>query len=517
MAINTRLTAVAAARDQPLLTALAAAGSGGQAPDVVAVAVSDLGTAGLDRYLGGPAELAATACGITGRAGEVTQFPIALPAATAAETQPAPGGPHAGGGRWGRLMLVGLGGESAAEMRAAGAALGRRLTGPARVLTSVAHGRRQPAVSAFAEGLLLGGYRFSLGEADMAGEVGPLEVSLLTQEPDACQAVLDRATAVTGAVSLARDLANTPSDRKSPAWLADQAVAVAAANGLAVRVWDERDLASEGFGGLLGVGAGSVRPPRLIMLSYHPPHPARHIVLVGKGITFDSGGLSLKPNDNMKMMKTDMAGGAVVIAVASALAALAAPVRVTGLIAAAENMPSGSALRPGDVITHYGGQTVEVLNTDAEGRLVLADALRYARSVLSPDIIVDIATLTGAARVALGRTGALYANDDALAAALLTAAADSGEALWRMPLVDEYREGLDSPVADLANVARGTRTRAGSIDAAVFLREFAGEGPWAHLDVAGAARANADDGETAKGATGFGTRLLLRWLCPTPA
>jgi leucyl aminopeptidase len=519
LAINARLTAVAAARDQPLLTALAAVGgSGGQAPDVVAVAVSDLETADLDRYLGGPAGLAAAACGITGRAGEVVQLPIALPAGTAAETQPAPGGLHAGGGRWGRLMLVGLGGESAAEMRAAGAALGRRLTSPARVLTSVAHGRCEPAVSAFAEGLLLGGYRFSLREADMAGEAAPLEVSLLTREPDACQTVLDRATAVTRAVSLARDLANTPSDRKSPAWLADQAVAVAVANGLAARVWDERDLASEGFGGLLGVGAGSVRPPRLIMLSYHPPHPARHIVLVGKGITFDSGGLSLKPNDNMKMMKTDMAGGAVVIAVASALAALAAPVRVTGLIAAAENMPSGSALRPGDVITHYGGQTVEVLNTDAEGRLVLADALWYARSVLRPDIIVDIATLTGAARVALGsRTGALYANDDALAAALLTAAADSGEALWRMPLVDEYREGLDSPVADLANVARGTGTRAGSIDAAMFLREFAGECPWAHLDVAGAARADADDGEIAKGATGFGTRLLLRWLCPTPA
>src|SRR6266705_4109265 len=197
----------------------------------------------------------------------------------------------------------------------------------------------------------------------------------------------------------------------------------------------------------------------------------------------------------------------------SALPGLGAAVRVTGLVATAENMPSGSAMRPGDVITHFGGRTTEVLNTDAEGRLVLADALAYADTVLEPDVLVDIATLTGAARVALGGTlGALYASDDSLAAALLAAATEAGEPLWRMPLVDDYRDALDSPVADLANVPHGDRARAGSIDAALFLREFTGGRPWAHLDIAGAARSSSDEGEITKGATGFGTRLLLSWL-----
>ncbi len=236
------------------------------------------------------------------------------------------------------------------------------------------------------------------------------------------------------------------------------------------------------------------------------------MVLIGKGITFDSGGLSLKPNDGMKLMKTDMAAGAAVIGAMSALGRLGVQARVTGLVAAAENMPSGTAMRVGDVITHYGGQTVEVLNTDAEGRLVLADALAYADDALAPDLVVDLATLTGAARVALGTSiAALYATDDELATALLDAGTASGDRLWRMPLAGDYRSGLDSPVADLANVARAGG-RAGSIDAALFLREFAGRRSWAHLDIAGAARATSDDGENTKGATGFGTRLLLRWL-----
>jgi len=305
-----------------------------------------------------------------------------------------------------------------------------------------------------------------------------------------------------------------PSAMKSPEWLAAEAVRVAAVSGLSVRVADPAELASEGFGGLLGVGSGSVRPPRLIELSYEPPDWDRHVVLAGKGITFDSGGLSLKPTENMKLMKTDMAGGAAVIATMSALGRLGARARVTGLVAAAENMPSGSALRPGDVITHYGGTTTEVLNTDAEGRLVLADALAYAVARLQPDVILDIATLTGSARVALGTTlGALYATDDGLASDLVAASAAAGEPLWRMPLVEDYRDALDSPIAELANVPHTTaRPRAGSIDAALFLREFTGGLPWAHLDIAGAARSTADDGEQSKGATGFGTRALLHWL-----
>jgi leucyl aminopeptidase len=322
---------------------------------------------------------------------------------------------------------------------------------------------------------------------------------------------LRRAAAIAGAVALTRDLANAPSAGKSPAWLADQAVSATGEHGVAARVWTGAELSAGGFGGILAVGAGSVRPPALIELTYAPAEADSHVVLVGKGITFDSGGLSLKPNDAMKSMKTDMAGGAAVIAVMSALSRLGVRKRVTGLIAAAENMPSGSAYRPGDVITQFGGRTVEVLNTDAEGRLVLADALAYADAVLKPDQMVDIATLTGAARTALGTShAALYSTSDTLAGSLLAAGDASGDRLWRMPLAQEYLEMLDSPVADLAQVARDDN--AGSIFAALFLREFTGGRPWAHLDIAGAARTTSNDGELTKGATGFGTRLLLRWL-----
>jgi leucyl aminopeptidase len=286
--------------------------------------------------------------------------------------------------------------------------------------------------------------------------------------------------------------------------------------GVEARIWPDDELAASGFGGILAVGSGSVRPPRLIELSYRPPDARDHIVLVGKGITFDSGGLSLKPNDNMMAMKTDMAGGGAVIAVMSALAGLGVRARVTGLIAAAENMPSGSAYRPGDVICQYGGTSVEVLNTDAEGRLVLADALAYAAQALAPDRIVDIATLTGAARVALGGVhAALYSTCDELAQELLAAGQASGDRLWRMPLADDYRTSLESPVADLAHVARD-HNPAGSIIAAVFLRGFAAGIPWAHLDIAGPGRSAAADGELSKGATGFGTRLLLTWLADPP-
>jgi leucyl aminopeptidase len=320
------------------------------------------------------------------------------------------------------------------------------------------------------------------------------------------------------AVHLARDLANAPSSTKSPTWLAEQATAVARAAGVAVRVLDEDDLAVQGFGGLLAVGMGSVRPPRLVELTYTPTGPRSdprpHLVLIGKGITFDSGGISLKPSDSMPAMKTDMAGAAAVLAVLSAAVELQVPARVTGLLACAENMPSGSAMRPSDVITHYGGRTVEVLNTDAEGRLVLADCLAYADARLRPDFMVDIATLTGAVGIALGRRdAAMFATDERLARALNRAAEASGERLWRMPFVEDYRPAVDSDVADLSNVAiKPARFSAGSIVAALFLREFVGERAWAHLDIAATGRADADAEELTRGATGFGVRLLLRWL-----
>jgi leucyl aminopeptidase len=260
------------------------------------------------------------------------------------------------------------------------------------------------------------------------------------------------------------------------------------------------------------VGQGSTRPPRLVEARHDGG--GRHVVLVGKGITFDTGGLSLKPNEGMQTMKSDMGGAAAVLGALRAVADLDLPITVTALLACAENMPSGTAQRPGDVLTQYGGRTVEVLNTDAEGRLVLADAIAYADRDLQADVIVDVATLTGAMPVALGRRHAgLFSSDDALAAQLEAASAASGERLWRMPLVEDYRQALDSPVADLRNIGNPKKKLAGgSITAALFLREFAGGRPWAHLDIAGPSWSGSDEDELTKGATGYGVRLLVRWL-----
>jgi leucyl aminopeptidase len=291
---------------------------------------------------------------------------------------------------------------------------------------------------------------------------------------------------------------------------------VAAEARLRVRIRDEVELAAQGFGGIVAVGQGSARPPRLIELAYHPKGASGrtpHVVLVGKGITFDTGGLSLKPREAMAAMKTDMAAGGAVIAVLAALGELGVGVRVTGLVPAAENMPGACAYRPGDVVRHYGGTTSEVFNTDAEGRMVLADALAYADRELDPDVLVDLATLTGAASLGLGRRhAALFTAEEELVRSLVAAAQDSGERVWRLPLVEDYRPSLDSEVADLAHISRDPRISGGAIVAALFLREFVGARRWVHLDIAGPARADADEHEVTKGATGFGVRLLLRWL-----
>ncbi|WP_412516654.1 leucyl aminopeptidase family protein [Actinomadura madurae] len=412
------------------------------------------------------------------------------------------------GDRLRELLLYGVGEAAPADLRKAGAALARRGRGRTGLVAGVPDGD----LAAFTEGALLASYGFKIGAPPSRAPLGTLAV-LTEAGPEADAPAIELGTARARATALARDLANTPSREKDPSWLAAEAERVAAENGLTVRVRGEKELLDEGFGGLLAVGGGSSRPPRLIELLYEPEEPAeRHVVLVGKGITFDSGGLSLKPNDNMKTMKTDMAGGAVVIAVMSALRGLGVRARVTGLVAAAENMPSGSSMRPGDVITHYGGTTSEVLNTDAEGRLVLADALAYAAARLDPDAVVDIATLTGAAKVALGlRHAALLASDDALAEALTRSGTAAGEPVWRLPLVADYRAAIDSDVADINNIGRGGYG-AGTITAALFLREFAGDRPWAHLDIAGPGRATSEDAEITRGATGFGVRLLLDWL-----
>jgi leucyl aminopeptidase len=420
-------------------------------------------------------------------------------------------------GRPARLLLVGVGEDgfelgAEAGWRAAGAALARSAAQD-RTLTIALPARVAPeAVRGLVEGLLLAAYRYRLGEP-RSTDPALRRVTLVVPEAQRVESAVDRARTVAEATYLARDLTNTPSQEKSPAWLAARVTRQAARiPGLQVRVREPEELAADGFGGILAVGSGSTRGPRLVEVGYRPRGASRHVVLVGKGITFDSGGISIKPTEAMKLMRKDMGGAAAVIAATLGAAALRLPVRVTTLAPLAENMVGADAFRPGDVVRHYGGKTSEILNTDAEGRLVLADALAYAARRLAPDVIVDLATLTGANAVALGkRTAALYSDNDQLATALADAARASGERVWRMPLPDDYLDLLGSEVADLVNSAEGG---GGSVTAALYLREFAGplRDRWAHLDMSAPSWAESADGELAKGATGWGVRTLLRWL-----
>ncbi|HEX6194617.1 MAG TPA: leucyl aminopeptidase [Jiangellaceae bacterium] len=410
----------------------------------------------------------------------------------------------------GRVLLVGVGDGSPRDYRRAGAALARKARGLERVVSAVTATAGDAGLRAFIEGATLASYAWWISKPAKA-PLGTLVLALTGDDRDDAVAA---GHGVARAGWLGRDLVHTPSNIKSPQWLADRAAEVADDAGLSVRIWDEKALVDGGFGGILGVGMGSDRPPRLIQLGYTPSDtvPERHIVLVGKGITFDTGGLSLKPRTSMVPMKTDMSGGAVVIAVLSALRAMKCQVRVTGLIPAAENMPGASAQRPSDVIRQYDGTTVEVRNTDAEGRLVLADAMAYAVANLEPSALIDIATLTGAATVGLGRWHApMYATSDDLAAQLAEAGEAAGERLWRMPLVDDYRFALESDIADVSHVET-SKVGGGSITAALFLERFAGGVPWVHLDIAGTGRADAAKDEIVKGGTAFGVRTLLYWL-----
>jgi leucyl aminopeptidase len=386
-----------------------------------------------------------------------------------------------------------------ADLRTAAGAFARGVDADTALDAGGLSGERLAAV---VEGLILGGYR-------PPGKPAPGGTVELVGDTDA--GAVERGTRFASATVWARDLANTPAGTKTPAWLGRQAERVLAPLGVDVAVRDERWLEAEGFGGVLAVGGGAAASPRLIQAAWRPrgARADRHLVLVGKGITFDTGGINLKPGENMRMMHTDMAGGAAVLAAVRLVAQLRLPVRVTALVPAAENSFSGSAMRPGDVVRHVGGRTSEITNTDAEGRLVLADALAYAVRRLRPTALVDVATLTGAMKVALGlRTGGLFATDDRLANALSKAGAAAGEPLWRLPLDRDYAASLDSPIAD-ANNSPGNP---GGITAALFLRPFAGDVPWAHLDIAGPGRAPEDDGILAKGATGFGVGLLARWV-----
>ncbi|GGO89396.1 leucyl aminopeptidase [Nocardioides phosphati] len=409
----------------------------------------------------------------------------------------------------GAVLLTGLGEARARDFRDAGAAIARAAKDRSRVHVGLAALADDTALRALVEGLSLGSFEFHWRSGGATAQ--PVGEVVLATDPGR-QPVVDRAATIALAGWRSRALATTPSNLKNPAWLARQAELWARESGLEIEVLDEVQLRDGGFGGLIAVGQASATPPRLIRLTYTPPKAKRrtpHLVLVGKGITFDSGGLSIKPAESMVTMKRDMTGGAVVLATMAALAAVDCPIRVTGLVAAAENAVSGSSYRPGDVITHYGGRTTEVTNTDAEGRLVLADALAYAAAELKPDALVDVATLTGAAKVALGlKTGALFATDDVLATRITEAGETAGERLWRLPLADAYEERLSSKIADSDNAAGGP----GAITAALFLQHFTDGLPWAHLDVAPVGDTTADDGVWTTGPSGFGARLLLHWL-----
>ncbi|MFC7406052.1 leucyl aminopeptidase [Georgenia alba] len=435
--------------------------------------------------------------GVTGKADEVVRVPA--PDGVAASV----------------VVLTGVGpleGTSdtpapEALRRAAGAAT-RALAGTDTAVLALPAGDTV-GLAAVAEGALMGAYRFDAYRSSDPAPVARLQLASPVAKTKDAKAALARAVVVADAVRGTRDLVNASPKHLFPGSFADAARSAAKGSKVSVTVLDEKQLAAGGYGGILGVGQGSSRPPRLVKVVHSPTRPRAHYALVGKGITFDSGGLSLKPAKSMENMKDDMAGAATVLHAVLAAAALNLPVKVTGWLALAENMPGGGAQRPSDVVTMRGGTTVEVLNTDAEGRLVMADAL-VAAVEEKPDAVLDVATLTGAQVVALGSRVAGVMGDDEVRSAVVSAGDEAGEQLWPMPLPPELRASLDSAVADIANV--GGR-EGGMLTAGLFLKEFVGEVPWAHLDVAGPAfNESGPYGYTPKGGTGMGVRTLLGLL-----
>ena len=422
-------------------------------------------------------------CEFTGKAGQVAVVP------------------SAGALPYGSVAFVGLGDEVDAEALRRGAANAAKLAGAYPTVVTTLHDVDiAGAADAVVFGFLLGRYRFDryLSEPKAA----TLEALVLAGADDAGS----RGAVMAEAVSMARDLVNEPAGGKSPSRLATWASEKLTAVGVEVDVWDEERIAAEGLGGLAGVAAGSHQPARLVHAHYHPDEATRKIAFVGKGIVFDSGGLSLKPPAGMETMKTDMSGAAAVLNAVWAIAKLELPIEVIGITPLTENMPGGGALKPGDVFTARNGKTVEVLNTDAEGRLVLADGLSLAVEA-EPSLVVDVATLTGACMVALGKSVAgLFASSDEVAHQVGSAAEAAGESVWRLPIEASYRPKLESEIADIKNI--GDRY-GGAITAALFLKEFAGDLPWAHLDIAGPARAESAEHYITKGGTGFGVRTLV--------
>ncbi|GAA1973114.1 leucyl aminopeptidase [Catenulispora subtropica] len=461
------------------------------------------GAEAVDAAYGGSLRKALDLLGAAGSEGELTKLPAQ------------------GDVKASLIIAVGLGkapgkdgGVDLDALRKSAAVAARSLSGKAKAVFALPAADAEQA-GAVAEGVLLGAYAYQGLKAPKKDAKGALAEAVLAAGPAAKQAAVkkavERAGSVAGAVNLARDLINTPPSHLYPKTFADRVqteVKDAALPALTVEVLDEKALAKGGYGGIMGIGQGSAKPPRLVRLAYRHPKAKQHLALVGKGITFDTGGISLKPSNAMDTMKSDMSGAAAVFAATLAVARQEVPVNVTAYMSLAENMPGGGAVKVSDVVTIYGGKTVEIMNTDAEGRVVMADALARA-SEDEPDVLLDVATLTGAQVLALDRLSAVMGNDDALRTRVVETAKAAGEEMWPMPLPEYLRETIDTPAADLSNM--GSRM-GGMLVAGLFLREFVGAGiPWAHLDIAGASyNEKGAYGDTPKGGTGAAVRTLVK-------
>ena len=426
---------------------------------------------------------------LTGKAGELLEIPITA-------------------GKLSAIYLVGVGEGARTDLVKAGSAIGRKLRGSSKKCASLCGGKGT-LTRAHALAMALSAYQFKISNSNAIKEAPTFT---LIREFD-----VNQAQAMLAGTLLTRDLIHTPSNMKSPQWMATQAKKALGKFPATVTVHQGAKALSR-FGGLTAVGNSSPkRPPAMIEIEYKPKRKRKetpHVVLVGKGIMFDTGGVSLKrPYENMVAMKSDMAGAAAIVGAIRAAVELGVECRITGLLMCAENLLSATSQRPSDVITHFDGQTVEVIDTDAEGRLVLADGLGYAIEKLNPDYLIDLATLTGAATLGLSRHyAAMYTRDEKLAKKFSRAGEESGDRVWHMPLVDEYGESLRSNIADFKNIAEKPSVGGGSITAALFLEKFVGDCRWVHFDIAGVGRSDSDSGENPKGGTGFGVRLLTEWL-----
>lgn len=436
---------------------------------------------------------------LTGKAGELLEVPVTAPVTHSVKA----------------IYLVGIGDGSRSDLVKAGSAVGRKLRGTDKTCASLCGGKGE-LTRAHALALALSAYQFRISETNRTKGLKGAPTFTLVREFD-----VEQAQAMLEGTLLTRDLIHTPSNMKSPQWMAAQTRKALGKFPVNITI-HQGARALQRFGGLRAVGNSSPkRPPAMIEISYQSSkRKGPHVVLVGKGIMFDTGGVSLKrPYENMVAMKSDMAGAAAILGAIKAAAQLGLDCRITGLLMCAENLLSATAQRPSDVITHYDGQTVEVIDTDAEGRLVLADGLGYAIDKLNPDFLIDLATLTGAATLGLSRHyAAMYTRDNALAAKFYRAGESSGDRVWHMPLVDEYATSLKSHIADFKNIAEKPSVGAGSITAALFLEKFVSHTKsnskfkWVHFDIAGVGRSDSDSGENPKGGTGFGVRLLTEWL-----